>query len=92
MTECMTESLSSRQKERDGWVAGTQQKPNSAKFNLFENRQNSSPDSYSHRPNITMLYKLVQILRKTQKENKDPKEEEEQQQQHRSLKNHVQHG
>jgi hypothetical protein len=75
-------------------VAGTQQKPNSAKFNLFENCQNSSPDSYSHRPNITMLYKLVQIVRKTQKENKDSKEEEEeqQQQQHRSLKNHVQHG
>jgi hypothetical protein len=57
-------------------VAGTHQKPNSAKFNLFENRQNSIPDSYSQRPNITMLYKLVQILRKTQKENKDSKEEE----------------
>jgi hypothetical protein len=72
-------------------VAGTHQKPNSAKFNLFENRQNSIPDSYSQRPNITMLYKLVQILRKTQKENKDSKEEE-QQPEHRSLRNHVQHG
>jgi hypothetical protein len=87
----MTESPSSLQKERDGWVAGTQQKPNSAKFNLFENRQNSSPDSHPHRPNNTMLYKLVQILRKTQKEKNKDSKEEEQQQQHRSLKNHVQH-
>jgi hypothetical protein len=32
-------------KRKDGWVAGTHQKPTSAKFNLFENSQNSSPDS-----------------------------------------------
>jgi hypothetical protein len=76
-----------------GWQAPTRNlTPQNS--TCFENCQNSNPDSYSHRPNITMLYKLVQILRKPQKENKDSKEEEEeqQQQQHKSLKNHVQHG